>query len=121
MMKKLLTALATTLALTGAFAHSDAKPKHGGIVQAASELSFELVIQPDGAAIYVEDHGKPIAPQGMGGKLTVLNGAEKSEAALTPAGDKLEAKGLKLQPGAKAVAAVTTAGNKTITVRFSVK
>ena len=51
---------------------------------------------PDGAAIYVEDHGKPMAPTGMSGKLTVLNGTEKSEADLAAAGDKLEAKGVKL-------------------------
>jgi len=37
------------------------------------------------------------------------------------AGDRLEAKGVKLAKGAKAVAALTTANKKAITVRFTVK
>jgi hypothetical protein len=49
-----------------------------------------------------------MAPTGLKGKLTVLNGAEKSEADLVVAGDKLEAKGVKLAKGAKVVAALVT-------------
>ena len=86
-----------------------------------SDLGFELVSTADGAAIYVEDHGKPIAPTGMTGKLTVLNGTQKSEADLVAAGDRLEAKGIKLATGAKVVAALTTAQKKAVTVRFTVK
>lgn len=109
-------------AATGVMAHEGAKPKHGGVVQSASDLSFELVRQDDGVLVYVEDHGKPAATQGMSGKLTVLNGSQKSEAELKPAGDnKLEAKGVKLGAGAKAVAALSTPTKKAITVRFTVK
>ena len=104
-----------------ALAHTD-KPKHGGVVQAASDLSFELVPRGDTATIYVEDHGKPFATAGMTGKLTVLNGSEKSEAELKPAGDnRLEAQGVKLAKGAKAVATVTTAKKKTVSVRFALR
>ena len=123
-MKTLITATALALAALAAqpvAAHGGAKPKHGGVVQAASDLSFELVSRPEGAVLYVEDHGKPLVPTGMTGKLTVLNGSEKSEADLVVAGDRLEAKGVKLAPGAKAVAALTTASKKAITVRFTVK
>jgi hypothetical protein len=91
------------------------------VVAVASDLAFELVGTANGAVIYVEDHGKPMAPAGMSGKLTVLNGAQTSEAALAVAGDKLEAKGIQLAKGAKVVAALTTAQNKAITVRFTVK
>lgn len=121
MIKQLVIAAAVAIGATGAMAHGGAKPKHGGVVQAASDLSFELVGMADGAAIYVEDHGKPLAPAGMSGKLTVLNGAEKSEAPITAAADKLEVRGVKLAPGAKAVATLSTADKKTITVRFAVK
>jgi hypothetical protein len=124
MIKKFLAAALLGLAAFGfnaALAHGDAKPKHGGVVQIASDLSFELVGTADGAAIYVEDHGKPMAPTGLKGKLTVLNGANKSEANLEVAGDKLEAKGIKLAPGAKVVAALVTPAAKAITVRFTVK
>ena len=90
-------------------------------MQMVSDLSFELVTKDGGVAIYVEDHGKPIAPTGMCGKLTVLTGGQKSEAVLAVAGDRLEAKGIKLASGSKAVASVVTADNKTITVRFAIK
>jgi hypothetical protein len=124
-MKKVLTALvlgAAALGFTSSFAHTGPAPKHGGIVQGASELSFELVKQEDGALLYVEDHGKPFATQGMTGKLTVLNGSAKTEAELKPAGDnKLQANGVKLAAGTKAVAALKTTANKAITVRFTVK
>ena len=104
-----------------ALAHTD-KPKHGGVVQAASDLSFELVSKGDVATLYVEDHGKPFATAGMSGKLTVLNGTEKSEAELKPAGDnRLEAQGVKLVKGSKAVASLTTPKKKTMSVRFAVK
>lgn len=123
-MNKILTAAVLSLSLLGsgaALAHGGAKPKHGGIVQTASDLSFELVAQPDGAFLYVEDHDKPMSVDGMSGKLTVLKGSERSEAALSAAGDKLEAKGISLAPGAKVVAALQTANKKAITVRFTVK
>jgi hypothetical protein len=124
MMKKLLTVVVlglSALAFNTAFAHGGAKAKHGGVVAVASDLGFELVGTASGAAIYVEDHGKPMVPTGMTGKLTVLNGAEKSEAELAVAGDKLEAKGVKLAAGSKVVAALTTPDKKAITVRFTVK
>ena len=117
----IVTLGASALTFNPAFAHTD-KAKHGGVVQAAADLSFELVPKGDVATIYVEDHGKPFATSGMTGKLTVLNGTEKSEAELKPAGDnRLEAQGVKLGKGAKAVATVTTPKRKTISVRFAVK
>lgn len=124
MMKKSLLAVVlgtSAMVANGALAHGE-KPKHGGIIQVSSDIAFELVAKGDVATIYVEDHGKPLATAGMSGKLTVLNGAEKSEAQLKPAGDnRLEAPGMKLVKGAKAVASVTTSKNKTISVRFAVK
>ena len=124
MMKKLLTAVVlglSALSFNAAFAHGGAPAKHGGVVANSSDLSFELVADGGNALIYVEDHGKPMAPAGMKGKLTVLNGAEKSEAELVVAGDKLEAKGVKLVKGAKVVAALVTPAAKAITVRFTVR
>jgi len=115
-----LIALAT-LAAGPVLAHGVAVAKHGGIVQMANDLSFELVPGADSAAIYIEDHGKPLAPAGMSGKLIILNGAEKSEATLEVVGDKLEAKGVKLAKGSKIVANLKTAQQKSITVRFTVR
>ncbi len=124
MMKNLLAVVVlglSALSFNAAMAHGENKPRHGGIVATAGDLHFELVGTPTGALIYIDDHGKPMAPTGISGKLTVLNGAEKSEAALVVSGDRLEAQGLKLARGAKAVAALTTPAKKAITVRFTVK
>lgn len=104
-----------------AAAHGTHKARHGGVVATSGDLGFELVATPDGAALYIDDHDKPGAVAGMAGKLTVLHGSEKSEAVLAVVGDKLEAKGVKLAPGAKVVAALTTPAKKAITVRFTVK
>jgi hypothetical protein len=122
-MKKLFAAAALGLAVVSyAVAHGPEKAQHGGIVQAAGDLSFELVREGDGAALYVVDHGAVADASKFGGMLTVLNGADKSEAPLKPAGaNKLLAQPVKLVPGSKAVAAVSTAVGKTVTVRFSVK
>lgn len=128
-MKTLLHTLALGLALISstAHAHGDAKPQHGGIVQTANDLQFELVppAAPGGAtALYISDHGKPVDASKLGGKLTVLQGTQTSEAVLKPAGAlRLEAAGLSLAPKAKVVATVTglAVPGAAATVRFSVK
>ena len=107
MMQKLLTLAVlclSALSFNVALAHGGAKARHGGVVATASDLSFELAAQGSNAVIYIEDHGKPMAPTGLKGKLTMLSGTVKSEAELVVAGDKLEAKGITLAPGAKVVA-----------------
>jgi hypothetical protein len=124
MMKMLAASLVIGLSLSlsgAAFAHT-AKPKHGGVVREAGDLSFELVARGDGVTIYVDDHGKPLATDGMAGKLTVLNGKQTSEAQLAPAGEnRLEAKNVKVEKGARAVAVLTTPQKKTVTVRFNLR
>jgi hypothetical protein len=118
----LLAAGAAALSINTAMAHGPEKPKFSGTVATAGELGFELAQQGDAVVLYVEDHGKPKSTEGMSGKLTVLNGADKSEADLTPLGDnKLAAKGIKVAPGSKAVAALTLPDKKVLTVRFTVK
>jgi hypothetical protein len=125
MSKKMVTwmlAAAMAAASGTALAHGDEKAEHGGTLAVAQDLAVELVPQSDGAALYLQDHGKPMSTQGMSGKLTVLNGTERSQGALAAAGgNKLEAKGIRIASGAKAVAALTLANAKTLTVRFTVK
>lgn len=117
-------ALAAALALTtfGAAAHDSHTAKHGGIAVETKALDFEIVAKSDGVQVYVSDHGKAVKLEGATGKVTLLNGAEKSEAALVPAGDKLEAKGsFKVAKGTKGIASVTLAGKPAATARFEVK
>ncbi|HET7091397.1 MAG TPA: hypothetical protein VFL17_22420 [Anaerolineae bacterium] len=119
---KIVFILASALAIATAHAHGDAPAKHGGIVKVANDITFELVVKPDAAELYLDDHGAALATAGMRGKLTVLNGTEKSEVDLKPAGDnRLEAKGVKIDPGAKVIAAVSSAdGKSTMSVRFAI-
>ena len=124
-MKKLIALLTMSLSITvagSALAHG-AKAKHGGIVATASDLQFELVNKNDKPVIYVEDHGQKMPTAGATGKLTVLKGTEKSEFALQPVDENaFVANGdVKLTAGSKAVAAITFADKKAVTVRFSVK
>lgn len=125
MIKHLLTALiAATVAAasTAALAHGEATPRHGGVTRSVNDLSFELVALDSGAAIYIEDHGKPISTSGFAGKLTVLAGSNRSDAALKPGSDNtLVAEGIKLPPGAIAVAVLTDRNGRTTTVRFTLK
>jgi len=118
---KLLAALLWLAASPGAaLAHGDIDAKHGGITKSQNDINFELVPLADGAAIYIEDHGKAVPVAGMKGKLTVLNGSQKAEADLVVVGDHLEARKVKVAQGSKVVAAIQTADKKAITVRFSV-
>ena len=124
-MKKLiaLAAVAATLALSGnAMAHGS-KAKHGGIVQTAGDLSFELVSKDGKTTIYVDDHGKDLPTEGVSGTLTVLKGTQKTAVPLEAGGgNMLVAKGdAALAKGSKAVAAVTFADKNVVSVRFSVK
>ena len=118
---KLVVATAVALCVAAlVHAHDAGEPKHGGVVSTARDLAFELVADADGAMLYVEDHGKPFATAGLGGKLTVLQGKDRTEADLTPAGEnRLHAKGVKFGKGAKAIATINAPGQRPIVVRFS--
>jgi hypothetical protein len=119
---RLTIAAAAAVCVQLSMAHGPEAPKFGGTTAAAGDLGFELAAQNGSAILYVEDHGKPRSTTGMSGKLTVLNGSAKSEADLTPTeANKLEAKGVRLDRGAKAVAVLTIPDKKVITVRFTVK
>jgi hypothetical protein len=107
------------LAFHPAQAHGIGAPRHGGSMSATAGMSFELIASADGAAIYLSDHDMPIAPTGLTGKLTVLNGEQKTEADLVAVGDRLEAKGIKLAPGAIVVAVLRNATQQSVTVRFA--
>ena len=121
-MKAKAILLAAAIALAGpAFAgKDDHSAKHGGIFVETKALDFEIVAKPDVIHVYVADHGKPVKLDGA--KVTLLNGSEKTEVDLAPAGDKLEAKGaFKVAKGTKGIVVVTLAGKSAATARFEVK
>lgn len=106
---------------SSAFAHGEAKPRFGGIVKAAQEISFELVsAAPGGAQVYMDDHGSLMSTQGITGKMTVVGKAGKKEAALTTDGKKLTAAGLKPVSGDRVILVVVLPSAQTISVRYAV-
>lgn len=125
-MKLRTFAIAAAVALSGAaFAQKKDDhdtPKHGGIFVETKALDFEVVAKPDLIQVYVGDHGKAVKLEGAKGKVTLLNGSEKTEVNLAPAGDKLEAKGsFKVAKGTKGIAMVQLAGKPAATARFEIK
>jgi len=121
-MKLQLATAAVALALAGgaALAHGTAQPRHGGTVQTANDLNFELVASADGVAIHIDDHGKPVPAAGFGGRLTLLAGGRTTQAELRAEGDRLLARGVQLDRGARVVAVIRDAQGRPITVRFVV-
>ena len=101
-------------------AHSHA-PQHGGVVVEVKDTDLELVAKPDVLQLYLRDHGKPADMSKASAKVTLLNGTEKQDATLAPAGDRLEAKGsFRVAAGTKALAQVTV-GGKVLSARFEMK
>ena len=122
--RTLLLASLLTFSIASATAGSghDLKPKFGGVVVETKAGDVEIVAKPDSIQIHITDHGKVVKLEGAKAKVTLLNGAEKSEVTLSPAGDKLEAKGtFKVAKGTKGVALVTLAGKPATTARFEIK
>lgn len=122
--RTLLLASLLTFSIASATAGSghDLKPKFGGVVVETKAGDVEIVAKPDSIQIHITDHGKVVKLEGAKAKVTLLNGAEKSEVTLSPAGDKLEAKGaFKITKGTKGIAFVTLAGKSATTARFEIR
>jgi hypothetical protein len=114
--------LAAVLAVGVAHAHGDLQPRHGGVVEMAGEVKFELVARGDSAELYLDDHGQTMPTAKLTGKLTVMSPAGKTEARLEPAAaDKLVARGVKLAKGDKVIAVVTLEDKSTSSARFVIK
>jgi hypothetical protein len=122
---KFLAGLAITACVAGpawAAGEHDHVPKNGGIVVETKAGDLEIVAKPDLLQIFISDHGKPVKLEGAKAKVTLLNGTDKSEAELVPAGNKMEIKGsFKVSKGTKGIAVVTLAGKPSATARFEVK
>ncbi|MCP3731462.1 hypothetical protein M9978_13620 [Sphingomonas sp. MG17] len=101
-MKFMHFAIASALAITPAYAHSDTKPRHGGQVVEVGETAFELVRTPAGVSLYVRDDGDDVPAASMTAKLIVTTGARKSEIPLVAAkGSQFFAKGAKIPAGSR--------------------
>ena len=97
-------------------------PKHGGIHIENKVMDLEVVVKADLIQVYATDHGKPLKLEGAKAKVTLLNGAEKTEVDVPLVGDKFEATGtFKVSKGTKGIVLITLAGKPGTTARFTVK
>jgi hypothetical protein len=104
--KKFLPAFALGVSVlafnTPIHAHGSSKPEHGGVVQISGETLLELVVRPDSVDLYVKDDDDEVASAGLTAKLTIVSKGAKTEVPMqAAAGNKFEAKGLKLVGGSK--------------------
>lgn len=118
----LLALLMAVCSISANAGKGDHKPRFGGVVVESKVGDLEIVAKPESIHIHISDHGKAVKLDGAKAKVTLLNGAEKSEADLVLVGDKLEAKGAyKVAKGTKGVAIVTLVGKSPVTARFDIK
>ncbi len=115
-MKKLIVIAASCLlqlSAAPAWAHAEhGKPQFGGVIAEAGAAQFEIVAQDGRIVVHASNHGKPVDTAGATGKLTLLDGAAKSEVSLAPAGpNRLEGAG-SLPRGAKLLIHVEWPGRK---------
>lgn len=121
-LKAILAVIAIATLSAAARAADDHTAKHGGIFVEGKAVDMEIVAKPQLVHVYVYDHGKPSKIEGAKGKLTLLNGSQKTETDLRVAGNKLEAKGdFKVETGTKGIASVTLPGKPAAVARFEVK
>jgi hypothetical protein len=121
MQKRSFLVAVAFMALAGTAIAHGVKAKFGGVMGEANDLQFELVNKNGSGTIYVyTDHGKDVTTDGANGTLTVTNGKDKTEVALSSSGKNiLETKGdAKLVAGSKAIATITFADKKTVFVNF---
>lgn len=112
--------LGSPLAL--ATGNHDHTPRHGGVVVETKVGDVEIVAQPTHIHLYISDHGKVVSLDGASARVTLLNGQEKTEVQLAPAGNRLEAQGsFKVGKGTKGVAVLSLAGKSATTARFVIK
>jgi hypothetical protein len=104
-------------------AHGGTQPEHGGVVQLVGDMSFELVTRPEGVELYVEDDGDEVTSADLAAKLTIVSAGTKSDVTLTPAaGNKFEAKGVNIAPGAKVTVLLTLKDKQSkIAANFAIK
>lgn len=118
-MNRLIFALLAALtAIPHAAAHEGhGQPRFGGVVAEAGVAQFEIVVGDGKVTVHATRHGVPLATTGASGRLTVLDGARKSEIELAPAGDNRLAGTGRVPAGAKLLLQVGLAGEKPLQAR----
>lgn len=104
---------------SNAFAHGSLEPKHGGVVQEAHDMVFELVREEASVSLYVRDHGEAYSTSELVATIVVLAGKEKSETSFVSSGGNRMVADTTISDGAKALVRVSEGDHHPITIRYS--
>ena len=80
-----------------------------------------MVARADSLRIHLRDHDQPLKLAGASAKVTLLTAGVKTEVALAPVGDVLEAKGSFKTADTTALVLIALPGKAPLTARFSLK
>ena len=99
------------LAITGAYAHGEHKPKHGGLVGRGDEdVVVEFVVAKRRVVVYIDDEqGEPVETKDVQGTLTMVVPQQPDRSVkLVPEGvNKLAAEGIEAIGGGRLIARLT--------------
>lgn len=109
----------SAIVVSSAFAHGSLEPKHGGVVQGAHDMVFELVREEKSVSLYVRDHGEAYSSSELVATVVILAGKEKSEASFVPSGGNKMVADTTISDGAKVLVRVSEGEHHPITIRFS--
>jgi hypothetical protein len=100
-----------------------AKPRHGGLVKDAGELSYELLVTPNRIDVWVEEHGKPTGTSGSTARLTLIDSGNRTEVTLAPvAPNRFEAQGsFPVKKGMTALLQVAVGGKEIAKIRYTLR
>lgn len=117
---RMLLALAAVSAISSqAMAHGDVYAQYGGVVQDVSDIAYEIVSDPAGTLLYIEDHGMPVSTAGVTGTLYLWQGASRLEHDLKPeATNRMRAAGTKWVKGQRAAASLKMPSGRVVVIRF---
>ena len=113
-------ALACLAAGSGAArGHGDVFPQYGGVVQDVSDIAYEIVSDPAGTVMYIEDHGMPVMTTGITGTLYLWQGVTRTGHDLAPDGaNRMRARGTRWIKGQKAAATLKMPSGRIVVIRF---
>jgi hypothetical protein len=116
-------AVPTALAGPGHDHAAHSKPKHGGLVKDAGELTYELLVTPTRIDVWVEEHGKPTGTSGATAKLTLIDSGSRVEVPLAPgAPNRFEAQGsYAVKKGMAALLQVAVGGKEIAKIRYTLR
>jgi hypothetical protein len=102
-----------------ALSHGNLEPKHGGIVQEAHDMVFEVVREENSISLYIRDHGNDYPTANLRGSIIILASGEKTEMSLTSSGgNKMTAKAI-ISDGSKVLISVNEGDHHPVTIRYT--